>query len=177
MSLNPDKSVHKYLLSSPASFAGMYDQEDFLIAPALQRNYANRYFYIYAIRREETDNKNTILVPNYSHTADNLCVALSVFYGKRFDNHGAIESAGKLWIPNYGDTTFLNNNFLTNNQKVRVDLNNSLNFKNCEPLISAITTPDNNNLWDNFFTASKFYLSSLKLVDIDLETHVTQIEK
>jgi hypothetical protein len=169
MSLNPDKSVHKYLLSSPASFTGMYEQEDFLIAPALQKNHVNRYFYVYAIRREETDNENTILVPNYSTSADNLCIALSVFYGKRFDNHGAIESAGKFWIPNYGDITFLNTNFLTNNQKVRVDLNNSLNFKNCESLINAITTPENNNLWGDFFTAGKFYLSSLKLVDIDLE--------
>ena len=103
-SLKQDSKIYKVLFSSPTKLEGSYQQEDVLIEPVLlnslgiysssSENSIGRYHYMLVFDFMPPPNEHTIFIPDYSRIGDYVCIALSVLYGKRFDNHGMIEGSG-----------------------------------------------------------------------------------
>jgi hypothetical protein len=50
---------------------------------------------------DEPEGKS-ILIPNYSPFAEQVCTALSILFGKRFDNHGFLVSHQSFYVPDLG---------------------------------------------------------------------------
>lgn len=184
MLLRPDKDMNKCLISSPVSIVNEYDEFDFLITPAFpNRNdatlqltqrkaiFLSRYYYICAFRIESPELYPGVVFEDYHHIGNFISIALSVFYGKRFDNHGLIESHGIFSMPIMNDVPFGMRYYYfgSNNQQPRKDLSIELDFSNCKSIINFLIKTPNNKLKKTFLTAGKFYLSSLQSVDTDME--------
>lgn len=109
--LKPDRDVQKILISSPCAFAGEFETENLLLAPAwpsirdrvalgLRVSGApGREGLMLAFRTDPAD-QGGIVIPNYDHVGDMVCSYMSLLYGKRFESHGAVESSGFYNLPN-----------------------------------------------------------------------------
>ena len=184
--LRSHPNIHKCLISSPARFNGDYENDELLIAPAhpSMRNQAlynmqreneynesqmSIYYYVCTFNfLPEPDQK--IVIPDNSFIGDRISIALAIYYGKRFDNHGILESYGIFWMPNYEPIFSTSNySFGINNHLPRKDLEIPLTFDNCEAIIKFIINPQYEKLHRYFLAAGKFYLNSLQIMDQDIE--------
>lgn len=130
----------------------------------------SRQMFMLAFKTPESDHDG-IVIPQYDHFGDIVCALLSVMYGKRFDNHGAIESSGFYRVPNLDAVQQLVDARLPHNQhKPRVDLGFELNLAEIErvaPLLSASAiTTDKQKIIQG---AAKFYLQALQQCERDIE--------
>jgi hypothetical protein len=111
MALEPDKTVTKLLLSSTSRFVGEYKSDNWLLTHAwpasseqghgnlgINENPLSRNFYVFAFKHPEFK-QESVVVPNYTATGDDVCTYLSILFGKRFENHGRIESHGDFYVP------------------------------------------------------------------------------
>lgn len=182
--LRPEEDVHKCLISSPARLIAEYDESDFLITQAfpsindsilqvIQRegSPSSRYYYVCVFRIAPPELAPGVVVPDHSHVGNLISIALSVFYGKRFNNHGVIESHGRFSMPLLSEIAPMMQYYYfgSNNHQPRKDLSIELDLRNCKPIIEFLSKSPNHRLKQTFFTAGKFYLSSLQLVDTDME--------
>lgn len=182
--LRPEQDLHKCLISSPARLIAEYDKPDLLITHAFpslddsilqvtqrEENPFSRYYYVCVFRIDPPEPAPGVVVPDYSHVGNLISRALSVFYGKRFDNHGVIESHGRFSMPLLNEVTpaMRYYYFGSNNHQPRKSLDIELDLSNCQPIIDFLTKKPNDRLKQTFFTAGKFYLSSLQSVDTDME--------
>ncbi|MFW9258541.1 MULTISPECIES: hypothetical protein [unclassified Nostoc] len=186
--LRSHPNIHKCLISSPARFNGDYENDELLIAPAhpSMRNQALKntqreneynesqisiYYYVCTFNfLPEPDQQ--IVIPDNSYIGDSISIALAVYYGKRFDNHGILESYGIFWMPNYEPIfSIYNYYFGINNHFPRKDLEIPLTFDKCEAIIKFILTRNAQyeKLHRYFLAAGKFYLNSLQIMDQDIE--------
>lgn len=179
--LSPLQNFHKFLLSSPTRFRGQYEQPDLLIAPAYpsvtdnilrdtQSNESpfNRHYYVFILNF--TFDSNDILIPDLSYIGDYFAIALSLYYGKSFHNHGVIESHGIFSMPVTNNIAPLRKYKLPiNNQQPRKDLEIALDLCNCSSIINFLLKKPFDSLSSAFLTAGKFYLRSLQSVDTDIE--------
>ena len=108
--LKPDKAVQKILISTTSSMTGEYESEGLVITHAWPSVYdlsatarmletplsRSGLMITFEIPSEE---KPSIIVPNYTPTGENICAYLSVLFGKRFDCHGLVEANGSYQIP------------------------------------------------------------------------------
>ena len=193
--LSPNPDIHKIIISSPVKFQSRYEGENLLIEEAIPcslnadgralnhvnqyttGNVVSRYYYVctfdFMPKRE-----NTIIIPDFSQIGDFLCIALSIFYGKRFDNHGLIEGSGHFWVPRY-EPISLNPCFFypTENHIFRVDGTHTYSLSDCSPIIDFMlkSPPETSDpegfysLWNSFFTAGKFYWRSIQTIAQDIE--------
>lgn len=181
--LRPEKDIHKCLISSPARLIGEYEDSEILIAHAFpsmndsilrlkqrEENPFSRYYYVCVFKINPPESDPGVTVPDYSHIGTMLSIILSVFYGKRFDNHGVIESHGGFSMPLLNEVSSVMKYYYigSNNNQPRKDLDIDLKLKNIEPMIDLFYRPID-RLSQTFLTAGKFYLSSLQSVDYDLE--------
>ena len=185
--LRPDSKVYKVLLSSPTRLQGRYSQEDLLIEPVSPNRMGidsfrnnrfdrlnseiliGRYHYM-LVFDFIPDNEQSIVIPDYSHIGDYISIALSVLYGKRFDNHGMIEGSDHFWMPHYDElVAFSPHRYYPVYTNIpRKDGNISLELQECTSIIDFTVNEKNEKLFRYFFSAAKFYLSSIKSVDSDL---------
>lgn len=188
LQLRPHPQIHKCLISSPARFDDCYEDAELLIAPAypsmrnetlriIQReneynqSQMSRYYYICSFNFIPKPDQQ-IVIPDNSHIGDSLSIALAVYYGKKFDNHGMLESYGIFWMPNYQPILPSSNYYPSiNNYQPRKDLEIPLKLNNCEPIIKFILTHnyEHEKLHRYFLAAGKFYLNSLQIMDQDIE--------
>ena len=182
--LRPEKDLHKCLISSPARLIAEYDEFNLLITHAFpgindsvlrvtqrEENPFSRYYYVCVFRIALPELAEGVVVPDHSHIGNLISIALSIFYGKRFDNHGVIESHGRFSMPLLSDVTptMQYYYFGSNNHQPRKNLSIELDLRNCKPIIDFLINKPNDQLKQTFFTAGKFYLSSLQSVDTDME--------
>src|SRR5262245_47716908 len=113
--LRPAEHVHKLLLSSPCRFVGEYQSEDLLLTLAWlgfwgrdkvgefsqfsEYPYSRNYFTLAVNLKEEPSAGGARALPNYSPLGDAVCAVLGVLFGKRFDNHGFLETHGQFTGP------------------------------------------------------------------------------
>ncbi|BAZ49889.1 hypothetical protein NIES4103_25020 [Nostoc sp. NIES-4103] len=188
LQLRSHPNVHKCLISSPAKFSGEYEDGELLIAPSypsmrnealhtIQRlnefnqNHISRYYYVCVFNfLPEPDQQ--IIIPDNSYVSDILSIALAIYYGKRFDNHGILESCGLFWMPNV-EPIFPSSNYYIgiNNNYPRKDLEIPLILNNCKSIIKFILTRNDQyeKLQRYFLAAGKFYLNSLQIMEQDIE--------
>lgn len=111
MSLRPDETIQKILISTTSRFVGEYESPDLLIAHAWggfasplssireEENPASRSAFIVSFKTQPYVKAPGVVVPDYSPIGDVMCSYLSVLFGKRFDCHGLIEGSGFFHTP------------------------------------------------------------------------------
>jgi hypothetical protein len=152
--LRPEEDLHKCLISSPARLIAEYDEIDLLITQAFpsmkdsilqvtqrEENPFSKYYYVCVFRIDPPERAPGVVIPDHSHIGNLISIALSVFYGKRFDNHGVIESHGKFSMPLLNEVaSAMQYHYIgSNNHQPRKDLNIELDLRNCRPIIDFLT--------------------------------------
>lgn len=185
MPIESDKTVTRLLLSSTSRFVGEYKANDVLLTHAwpathnqalgnlgLYEGPLSRNFYVLSFRHPEFK-KESIVVPDYTPTGDFYCTYLSILFGKRFDNHGCLESNGNFRIP-YLPFDYLTNTPLLpfNNHSVRADVPIPLNLSEFARLSVLLEDPSSLDLhFQRILTsAGAFYARALRLAEGDPET-------
>ena len=183
MSLRPNRTIQKVLISTTSKLVGLYDQKSLLITHAWPDFYSRHSFaravespisrsaYIFAFETDHIEKKEGELHPNYSVMGDLICSYLSIFYGKRFDNHGLVEGIGQFHIPNLAQfSAFCDPNLPQNSHSPRVDFNVHLNlveFARIQPLL--IDGGLDLKFIRTLQSAGKFYLKALQNAEDDPE--------
>ena len=108
--LKPDKTVQKILISTTSRMTGEYESEGLVIThawPSVYDSSATARMLETPLSRSglmitfeiPSEERPSIIVPNYTPTGENICAYLSVLFGKRFDCHGLVEANGSYQIP------------------------------------------------------------------------------
>ena len=167
MALRPRECVTKILLSTPSYFVGGYEEEDFLLSIAFNRN--SRYdprdleHFIFTIKTPPRDRSPGAIVPDYSATGDVLSIYLSILYGKRFDNHGLVESLGNFWLPNYLHTGSYDPDLPFNSRKPRPDLEIPLSLHEIKRIAPLLHEGQLDPRFEHFLmSAGRFYVHALQ---------------
>lgn len=179
--LRPHRQVQKFLLSTPAPLSDQFESPGLLIQEAhtglrqraghQQRiGRSGRTALIVSFQTPASDHDGFI-IPDYDHVGDMMCAYLAVLYGKRFDNHGAIESSGFFRVPDLGALdAYIDRRLPTASNITRADIPVPLSLREVERLLpllfgSAGRSPEATT----FRTASRFYLRALQAEEADVE--------
>ncbi len=184
MTLRPEEGITKLLLSTPSRFTGEYGCDGLLFTHAwpsgprqaqgnlgLTENPMSCNYFVLALETPPHDRTKTIVVPNYTPTGDVIAIYLSILFGKRFDNHGRIESNGEFYLPHIDHGMAPCNASLPfNSHKPRCDLELPLNLSE----MGRITRLLSDKQLDVKFlqilrSAGRFYLHALQEAEADPE--------
>ena len=179
--LRPPKNFTKCLISTPCRLVGEYESEDILftlawpelMAPNARRTQylagpTHRRFLIASLETESSSEDETRSgpIPNHHWLGDFFAVCLSVFFGKRFDHHGLVETQGMFCIPAYDSIREISVfNLAPYNSEPRIDLEIELNLSKLNMISPLIRVTEPNSAVDTFFTAGNFYLQALRIVE------------
>ena len=187
--LRPNETIHKALISTTSRLVGEYESDSILIDHAwpdfsnhfgfarYYENPASRSAFIVVFQTEPYEKGPGVVVPNYSSMGELVCSYLSLIYGKRFDNHGLIESNGIYQIPDLSMYTSLSNPRLPFNSHrerkcfgVPLDLSQ---FSVVSRIVSG--TGLDQKLLHRLNTACKFYMQALQNAETDYEASYIQL--
>ncbi|MHC1715060.1 MAG: hypothetical protein AB9858_05620 [Acidaminococcaceae bacterium] len=179
--LRPNETVQKLIISSTSRFIGEYESANLLITHAWQNSlglkigysenpYCRNYYEV-VFKTEPIEHKPGIIIPNYSYMGDFYCICLSIFYGKRFDNHGTIENMGSFQIPNLFGTSIPTSYFEIsfNNHQPRKDLSIELNFEKIALIADIISMSIDENILNVIISAGRFYTRALQTFETEPE--------
>ncbi len=167
MTLRPKEDITKILLSTPSYFVGEYEEEDLLLSIAFDRTLKRDEtlvpeYFIFAMKTPPLD-RSHVAIPDYSATGDILCTCLSILYGKRFDNHGLVESVGNFWLPDYSHFGNYNSKLPFNSQKTRPDLEIPHNLDEIRRIAPLLHEGQVDLRFERFFwSAGRFYVHALQ---------------
>ncbi|PFC85544.1 hypothetical protein CN272_20990 [Bacillus anthracis] len=164
--LKPDRTVHRFLISSPTRLVGEYISEDLVITHAWSSDPIiehaiegpfSRSYYMISIKQENTMG----LVGFVSRIEiEPIIVYLSVLFGKRFDYHGPVQESGIFHVPNLGEqghTKQFKQGFINHHPRANLSVPLNLeNFQIMRPLLA------NSEIISIFTAAGKFYLRALQ---------------
>lgn len=163
--------VQRALISSPARFVGEYETEGLLLSLAFDQHFdhdPHPYHRSAMVMTFTTpaEHQDGMVMPDYSPTADLMCIAMSILFGKRFDNHGLMESLGVHWLPDRSPFSQRTDHRLPFSSPVpRANLGISLNLgelHRIEPLFAGHLDP---RFVGTFCAAGRFYVLSLQLAE------------
>jgi hypothetical protein len=176
MSLRPDETLQKALLSTTSRLVGEYEADGVLLTHAWPDFYdksapipwtegpASRSAFVLAFRTEPPDRGPGKPLPEYSATGDVVASYLSVLYGKRFDHHGLVEGSGFFRVPDLSHFGSLCTPSLPHNSHApRADYPTPLNlaeFAHLAPLLDD--GPLSPMFGQTFRGSAKFYLQALQ---------------
>jgi hypothetical protein len=177
MNLHPSRNITKILLSTTSRFVGEYQEANLLLTHAfpgghgrtevilgLTENPMSRNFFVLSLETPPYDRSKSIVVPDYTPTGDVICTYLSILFGKRFDNHGRLESDGLFFLPRISERWSPCNPSLSfNNHKPRPDLSIPLNFEEVRriaPFLEENRVDPRSELF--LRSAGRFYLHALQ---------------
>lgn len=181
-SLDPHRQIQKYLISTTGRLAG----EDYVSAGLIAREaypgLRHRAAYLKRTApggrtvvtlsfRTPADDHGGFIIPNYDHTAEMMCGYLAVLYGKRFDNHGAIEGSGHYYLPDLRPLdAVVDPDLPFHHDRARSDFPVALSLSEIarlEPLMFGEAGRSQDA--SIFRNATKFYLRALQTVEQDVE--------
>lgn len=176
MTLRPDETIQKSLLSTTSRLTGEYEVENVLLTHAwvehggihrlarITEGPASRSGFILTFRTDSYEKLPGVIVPNYSYVGDHFAALLSVFYGKRFDNHGLLENSGMHSIPDTSLFSTMCESRLHHNTHVpRVDFSIPLNLSELRRVEKLLLFQcENSRFSDTFFAAANFYHQALQ---------------
>lgn len=190
-SFRPDKLSFTLILSSPAQFIAECGSDKFLLTHAWRTfgaglqdfNLGSRYsrnFFALTFRERErsSEEEQKRQPPHYNYVGDYFCVFLSLYFGKRFDNHGFLLDHGHYCLPNVQPPQPLKSHaalpFTTN---PRTDLGIPLRFDEATLLMPMLDrvfaeVDGTGQLSPDIllaFTAGRFYQQALQQYDSDPE--------
>ena len=183
MSLRPDSRIQKALISTTSRLVGEYEGQGLLITHAfpgigsrdgwmrMEEGPRARNAYIVSFVTEAPTVAPGWLVPDHSGLVERLCQYLSLLYGKRFDNHGLIETSGLFNLPDLNQfNSICLHTMPQNNHSARVDYPVPMNLTEIirlDPLFQG-SMAEKSSL-PNFNAACKFYYRALQAVERDPE--------
>jgi len=171
-------TITRYIISTPSRFVGEIETESFLISSAHENMRIERYtpnpsdpgyrqYFELSIETPE-DSGQTVVIPDYSHLAENFCVALSVLFGKRFDSHGLSSQHSRAYMPsNQFKGELYNKALATNSQNLRSDFSVELNLSNFYRISDIVHSyPEEQvKIQSAFLYAGKFYLDAVRVME------------
>jgi hypothetical protein len=182
MTLRPSETTQKALISTTSRLVGKYEKNGMLLTHAwpdfydrsayvrMSESPISRCAFIFAFETEPVEEKQE-LSPEYLAMAELICPYLGVLFGKRFDNHGLIESIGLFHIPDLSQFGYLCDHKLPQNSHApRVDFSIPLNleeFSRIERLFLDNTLDQ--KFLRTFQGSAKFYLQALQNAEHDPE--------
>ncbi len=176
MKFHPNKRITKILISSTSRFVGEFIDNDLLITHARASSYnqiegtsgfhenpLSRNYYVIVMETPETK-KGTVVIPNYTYMGDAVTILMSILFGKRFDNHGRIESTGNFYLPDISSkTTPCISSLAYNNHKPRKNLNIALKLNEFERIFPLLTDNFKDEIFLKIlFSAGRFYVHALQ---------------
>lgn len=183
MALRPASNQHKALLSTTSRLLGEFASKDMLIAHAwagfgsqaeanrYEQGPASRSTYVFAFQTPPEEQQGVRALPDYAPTADAVCNALSLLFGKRFDNHGLFEGTGQFLLPDFRQLgTLCIGSLPHNSHQPRTDYSVPLNLVEVHRLAALFAEDAIAPLFHRTFHASaKFYASALRITESDPE--------
>ena len=178
------------ILSSPAHFVAEIESERFRLTHAWptfgfnahdldpSSRYSRNFFALTFIEREKSpQEQQKLMPPAHSYVGDYFCVFLSLYFGKRFENHGFLLDHGYYTLPNIQAPRPRRGSALAFNSNPRKDLSIELSFAKAAVLVpildrifevvdGADTISDDIN---TTYTAGRFYQQALQLYEDDAE--------
>ena len=180
--LKPNRNVQKFLISSTCRFTGEFEADDLLVAhawPGLQDRAALARISedsgarkaLALVFRTDPEDHGGVVIPQYDHFGDILCAYLSVLYGKRFDNHGAVESSGFFRLPDFGSfEAFCDPALPQNAHRPRSDCGVPLVLNEMHSLMPLLfSRTGRSDAAVAFRGAAKFYHQALQAAEHDIE--------
>lgn len=182
-SVRPLETVNKALLSTTSSFIGEYEGDGVLVghawpgfrdAAASSRRHdgpASRAAFVFVFETPPIERAVGITLPDYSGMPELLTWYLSVLFGKRFDNHGLIETIGHFSLPNLDQFSVLCRHTLPHNSRnLRADYPIPLNLGELARIKQLLAEPGPPEAFLRIFqTACKFYCQAIQTVEKDPE--------
>lgn len=183
MTLRPSKTLQTAIISTTSRLIGEYEAENLLImhaspdfrnASGLARTVegaSSRNAFVCVFQTPPDTTPIGIPHPDYSLLVENLTHLLSVLFGKRFDNHGLLQTLGRFRLPDLSHyTLFARPSFPHNSHSPRVDFQIPLNLEQVSLLTPLLeVNAANNTAFRLFQTAAKFYCLSLRSFEADAE--------
>jgi len=179
--LRPQPRINKYLLSSSAKIYGIYESDDLLISHALpdlmntqpgrrapEEGPTYRTYFVASFENAEpaeTGENARSAVPNFHWFGDFLAVSLAIFFGKRFEHHGLIETQGFFCMPSITAREIVAYELPQFNSTPRADYGNDLNLTRLCEVAPLLMNQANETDLRAFFTAGRFYLRALHMLE------------
>ncbi|MET3579951.1 hypothetical protein ABID19_002982 [Mesorhizobium robiniae] len=178
MTLRPDPTIHRLLISSTARFVGEYEADGIAINlawPDMMRTTvvgsSKRTALVISFEAPEPPKVVGTVIPNYEHVGDHVGAYLAVLFGKRFDSLGIVESHGRFGLPDasaYGVPYRISSPH--NSDLPRVDIPVPLNFTEVQRIHKLLHgETDNVDVLRRFNAACQFYYRAVRNVDSDPE--------
>lgn len=182
--LRPDDSIQKLLLSTPAHFVGEFDTPNMLITHAWPPLYTGRRQWfgqggdslsrtaiILAFRTPPPQEPAPgVIIPNYENAGEIAASALSVLFGKKFENHGPFEMSGSFGMPDLtAFATPCEPRLRQNDGRPRVDRPVPLNLEEVRRIAPILGAPRDDHRVATFLSAARFYRRALLLIESDPE--------
>lgn len=166
MTLRPEEDITKILLSTPSYLVGEYEEDDLLLSIAFNRSSpydpSDPEHFILTVKTSPLDRSRSAL-PDYTAYGDLFSIYLSILYGKRFDNHGLVESIGIFWLPNYLPFGDYDPILPFNSRKPRPDLEIPLSLAEIKHIAPLLHEGQVDSRFQRFLlSAGRFYLQALQ---------------
>lgn len=181
--LVPDETVQKFLISTTSRFIGDFEANGAAIRhafPSFRSKVAglrmaegpiSRSGFVLAFETKPYQKAPGVVVPTFDHIADAVCACLGVLYGKRFDNHGALEWDGIHWLPDlaaFGTVSLPDMPW--NRHAPRVDVGIPLDLREFRRILPLLNHKMHDQAQTTAFTgAARFYLRALQAAEQDPE--------
>lgn len=178
--MRPQKNVTRCLLSTSAHIVGELNEGDFLICHAWPELWApnarvsvyrdgptHRTFLVVSVEvAPQQDDANSAAAENYHWLGDFFAVCLGVYFGKRFDHLGLLESQGFFCLPSFASIRDVGMFALAPfNSKPRADIQIALNLSSAAAISKLLHLQCGTRQTSTFFTAGSFYLRSLQMIE------------
>lgn len=180
--LKPASNVQKFLISASCHLAGRLDTPNLLIADAMPglgnrtthqrlRSVDNARTVFTLVFRTNPEDQGQLIIPQYDWLAEQVCGYLSLFYGKRFDSHGATENSGLFGLPDLRALDlFCDPRLPQNGNRLRVDFGHPLELELFDAILPLLfSAPGHDPRVVPFRTALKFYQQALWAAEHDME--------
>ncbi len=183
MTIRPLETLNKALLSTTSHFIGEYEFEDVLFAHAWpnfsdasgaarwSEGPASRSSFVLVFMTPPIERGVGVVLPNYTWVPELFSWCLSVLYGKRFDNHGLIETIGRFNVPNLDHFSSLCRHTLPHNShQPRADYLIPLNLAEIRRIRPVLDNAGQSQSFVLIFqSAAKFYSQALQAFERDAE--------
>lgn len=172
------RNLHRFLISTTSRLVGEYQSPEMEITHAwhlagpphrirqgVEETAYSRNYFVLSVEIDEPT-KKSVVIPNYHRLGDWFCALFSLFYGKRFDNHGLLVSGGSFQVPDLDHVK--PSSYFTDppfNHKPRPDLAIPLNLSELSAIAPLFTDEQNPRFFNALNVASRFYLRSLQNID------------
>lgn len=183
MTIRPLETLNKALISTTSHFVGEYEFDDILFTLAWpnfsdasgmvrwNEGPASRSAFVLVFKTPPIVRGEGVMIPNYAWVPDLFSWYLSVLFGKRFDNHGLLESVGRFNVPNLEPFSSLCRHTLPHNShQPRVDYLIPLNLAEISRIRPLLNEVGNEQFFIRIFQSSaKFYSQALQAFEHDAE--------